>query len=376
MQAIVSLNAIIMGLGIVSMIAIADASEPGFNYYYAGLMLVIMGICSLFRLRFFYALFSSSVIILGYEVTAIFIQRIYTGLNISNDYLILINNNFFYISANIIGLMAAYYLEYLMRVKFLQQQEIIEKHQDLINLMGDMKMELGLAKHIQSNLLPAECPYLKNIKIYSIYKPMEDLGGDFYDFIRFVEHNLLGIFVSDVSGHGIPAALITSMMKTLNITAGHCRFSTSEFLQYINFHLTGQIGDNFLTSVYMVYDSETRIMKYSRAGHPFPLLIRDGEITLLKSKGGIIGIKHEISFEELSIELVPGDRILIYTDGLTEEINIQKTPFESIFFEEVLPSVINKSIEEISTYIYQRLIDFKGDEKLSDDVCIVGIEIV
>jgi len=376
MQIIISFNAVSLGLGIISMIAVANENEPGFKFYYAGLMLVIMGIASLFRLRFFYALFSSSVIILGYELTAIFIQKI-SGINsIDNNFNIFISNNFFFISANIIGLMAAYYLEYFMRVEFLQQEEIIDKHRELNTIMESTRMGLALAKHIQSNLFPASCPYLSNIKIHSLCKPMEDLAGDFYDFIRFVESNFIGIFISDVSGHGIPAALIASMLKTLNITAGNNKFFPSEFLKYINSNLAGLLGDNFLTAIYMLYNSESREMKFSRVGHPYPLLIRNGTITELKSRGVAIGLQHEIYIEECSIIIEPGDKLLLYTDGLTEEINSYNTPFEDTFFNKVLPSIINLSIEEIVELSYQKLVEYKGDEKLSDDVCIVGIEIL
>ncbi len=375
MQGIVSFNSIIMGLGIISMIAVANESEPGFRYYYAGLLLVIMGICSLFRLRFFYSLFSSVVIILGYEFTAIFIQKISSIDSPNNQFLIFVSNNFFFISANVIGLMASYYLEYLMRVEFLQQEEIVDKHQNLNTLMNSMKVELRLAKHIQSQLFPGVCPYMKNVKIHSIYKPMEELGGDFYDYIRFVENNLIGIFISDVSGHGIPAALITSMLKTLNSMAGNNKFSPSAFLKYINLHIIGQIGDNFLTAAYILYDSETRIMKISRAGHPYPLLLRNREIIHLKSKGGIIGINQNIDFEERTIILEPEDKIILYTDGLIEEINPRRIQFEDYYFNEVLPSIMHKPIDEITMLSYQKLIEYKGDDRLSDDVCIVGLEI-
>lgn len=369
-QIIISFNAVIMGLGIVAMITIAFKSEPGFRFYYAGLMLVIMGICSIFRLRFYYALLSSFAIILGYEVSAIFIQDI----DIINNFNF-ISSNFFFLSSNIIGLLAAYYLELSMRVEFIQQEEISERHKEINILMENMNLELDLARHIQTNLLPGICPYLSNIRIHAIYRPMEHLGGDFYDFIRFVETNLIGIFISDVSGHGIPAALITSMLKTLNSTAGTYKFSTSEFLKYINYHITGKIGDNFLTAIYMLYDSESRTLKYSRAGHPYPLLIRNGQIAELGSAGGIIGLNSELTVEEREIKLDPGDKILLYTDGLTEELSPGNIMFENTFFNEILPSVTGNNVEEIITIIYQNLVYFKGDDKLSDDVCIVGIEI-
>jgi serine phosphatase RsbU (regulator of sigma subunit) len=376
MQLMVSFNAVVMGLSIVAMIAIADANEPGFKFYYAGLMLVIMGISSLFRLRFFYALISSSLIIMGYEMTAVFIQKISDISSFNSNYMIFISSNFFFISANIVGLLAAYYLEYYMRIEFVQQEEIVEKHQHLSILMKNMKTELELARHIQSNLLPSVCPYLNEMKIHSLYKPMEELGGDFYDYIRFVERNLVGIFISDVSGHGIPAALITSMLKTLNITAGSSKFDPSGFLKYINLHLIDQIGDNYLTAIYMLYNSETKEIKFSRAGHPYPLLIRNGRIEHLTSKGGVIGMYHGVNYEVVSLILEHGDKILLYTDGLTEEINSDKEMFEDTYFNEVLPSIADRSIDDIISCSYQKLIEYKGDDKLNDDVCLVGIEIL
>jgi hypothetical protein len=376
LQVIVSLNAILMGVGIIAMIAAADESEPGYKLYYAGLMLVIMSIPTIFRLRFFHALFSSTVIILGYEVTSIFIQKISAGNGMSYNNIVFISNNFFFISANIIGLIAAYYFEYFTRINFLQHKEIVDKHQHLNQIMKNINVELEMARNIQLELLPTSSPQHKDMKVHAVYKPMEELGGDFYDFIKFQEQNLTGFFISDVSGHGIPAALITGMLKTLIVTSGNSKFFPSQFLKYINSHIINQIGENFLTAVYMLYDSESRVMKLSRGGHPYPLLIRRGEVSDLISKGGMIGIIENSDFEDLSLILEPGDKILLYTDGLTEELNHSNEMFEETLFQVVLPRLVSMSVEDIVSALWERLVEFKGDDKISDDICIVGIEIV
>ncbi len=375
MQAALSVGAVIMGMGIVAMMAVADVNDPGYRFYYAGIMLVIMGISSLFRLRFYYALSSSLIMIAGYEMMAIFIQRITDGGLSATGCLVFINNNFFFIGANIIGLFAAYYFENASRIEFVQQLEIIDRHNDISKLLSNMKTELELARQIQSRLLPESCPYTPNARFVSLYKPMDELAGDFYDFMRFKENNLTGVFISDVSGHGMPAALITSMLKTLGSTSDNMKLSGSGFLSYINMHLTGQIGDNFLTAIYGVYDSDTMRFTFSRAGHPFPVLIREGRIDLLDCSGGIIGIDPYMKFEDVTVQLEPGDRILLYTDGLTEEINDRKEMFEDIYFEKVLPSIAKMSIEDIVNLTYRRLIEHRGDENFGDDICIVGIEI-
>jgi serine phosphatase RsbU (regulator of sigma subunit) len=165
------------------------------------------------------------------------------------------------------------------------------------------------------------------------------------------------------------------MLKTLIVTSGRSKFYPSQFLKYINSHIIKQIGENFLTAVYMVYDSESRVVKLSRGGHPYPLLIRRGVVSDLMSKGGMIGVLENSDFEEISVILETGDKILLYTDGLTEELNHHGEMFEDTFFKDVLPSIINLPVEDIVSVSWERLVEFKGDDRISDDVCIVGIEI-
>lgn len=375
MQAFFSLSAMTMGLGIVAMMAIADPSEPGYRYYYAGMMLVIMGICSLLRLRFFYALFATIAILAGYEYTALVTQgMISDGINSLNTR-IFINNNFFFVSCDIIAMMAAYYFEKSSRIEFMQQQEISARHNDIVRLLDKMKTDLELARQIQARLLPGSAPAYRGVRFSMLYKPMEELGGDFYDFIKFQERSIAGIFISDVSGHGLPAALITTMLKALNNTSGNLKFSPAAFLNYLNTHLVGQIGENFLTAIYAVYDTGTRVLKYSRAGHPYPLLIRNGAVTELRSGGGAIGIDSYMKYEEASIQLETGDKVLFYTDGLTEETDRSGRMFMDTYFEKVLPAVCGMRIDDVITISYRRLTEFSGSEKFEDDICILGLEV-
>lgn len=376
MQGIVTLSSIVMGLGIVAMMAIADSIELGYRYYYAGMMLVIMGICSLFRLRFYYALFTTLVILAAYEYNSIVIQGMISGgINTINTR-IFINNNFFFISSNIIGLIAAYYVEVFSRTEFIQQEDIADKHRDIVVLLERMKRDLELARQIQARLLPESSPSYPGVKFSMLYKPMEELGGDFYDFIKFQETNIVGIFISDVSGHGLPAALVTTMLKALNNTSGSIKFSTSGFLGYINMHLTGQIGDNFLTAIYAVYDTESRVLKFSRAGHPYPVLIRKGVISDLVSEGGAIGIDSYMKYEEISMQLESGDKILFYTDGLIEETNNSREMFMDIYFSKVLPALSLMRIDDVVNISYRHLIEFSGSEKFTDDICVLGFEVL
>ncbi len=143
-----------------------------------------------------------------------------------------------------------------------------------------MENELALARRIQEQLIPVQQPA---DFIYSLYKPMDQVGGDFYDFIRFRDSELIGIFLSDVSGHGVPAAFITSMVKTIIMQAGESKGNPAELLLNINTILYNQTDGNFVTVFYGIYNPADNSLLYSNAGHNPPMIITDGAINYLKS---------------------------------------------------------------------------------------------
>ena len=233
--------------------------------------------------------------------------------------------------------------------------------------------QIKLAKKIQNNLIPGSPPQIKGVKLASIYQPMIDVGGDFFDFIPFEQSNLMGIFISDVSGHGVPAALITSMIKALIESAGKVHFSPKEMLTYINEKLFGLTNDNFITAFYGVYNLETKTLKYARAAHNFPYLISNNEITHLESKGKFLGVFKEINVEEEEVKLSRKDKILFFTDGLIEAKN-NDSDFESVI-EDLIINYSRLPIGMFVENIFMELKDFTGKDVFNDDVCIVGMEI-
>ena len=234
--------------------------------------------------------------------------------------------------------------------------------------------ELKLAQIIQEGLIPSKPPEITGIRLASLYKPMEDVGGDFFDFIKVREPYLLGIFISDVSGHGVPAALITSMVKTLVETAGEKRVRPQELLGYMNDKLTGQTGGNFLTAFYGVYDTRSRILTYARGAHNTPFLMRGTEIITLESRGKMLGLLENLEFEEKEIELHPGDKLLFYTDGLTEAANAQ-----GLEFEEIMPKILQElktlPASEFLDQLYHALLNHREDFLFEDDVCVVVMDV-
>jgi serine phosphatase RsbU (regulator of sigma subunit) len=255
-----------------------------------------------------------------------------------------------------------------------QKKELENKNQIIETKNYQFLEELKLAKTIQQSLIPSVPPNIPGIRLASLYKPMEDVGGDLFDFIKIREPNLFGIFISDVSGHGVPAALITSMVKTLVETAGEKRVKPAELLEYMNKKLLDQTGGNFLTAFYAVYDISNSILTYARGAHNPPFVIRGNEIITLNACGKVLAIWEDVTFEQKQIKLFPGDKILFYTDGLTEAVNSQ-----NLEFEELLPNFMiknsNLSAQNFKDALYHALLNHREDYHFEDDVCIVVMEI-
>ncbi len=274
------------------------------------------------------------------------------------------------------------YLEYLTVTA------IKSKDGNIVNYLGlmsditylkefknNMQRQLDLARNIQKNLLPLNPPQLKDIEIVSLYKPMEEVGGDFFDFFQTKNPDMLGVFISDISGHGVPAAFITSMVKIILENSDSAKFFPNFLLKYLNQKMMGQINGHFLTAFYAVYYNPTKKLTYARAGHPYPILIRNNEILELESKGQVIGIWDELKTEEKEIFLEKGDKILFYTDGLVEAINHKNIEFGDIL-SNILKELSHNPIKLLVNKLYGELESHHQKKEFDDDVCIIGIEIL
>jgi hypothetical protein len=256
-----------------------------------------------------------------------------------------------------------------MRFKEFRSSRIIELQN------GKFNRDLQLARAIQGSLIPVKKPEIEGIELTSIYTPMTGIGGDFYDYIEFADKDSFGIFISDVSGHGVSAALIASMVKTLIMTSGDQKNSPGLLLKFINDKLIGHTNGNFVTAFYGIYNSKNKTLKYARGGHEYPMLINERGVTELKSDGKLLGVLSDLSFEESAITLNKGDKILFYTDGLTETFDADRVAYGVKLIPEIIIPVCRMGNEDFVQHIYQGLLKFCGKEIFNDDVCIVGMEI-
>ena len=265
-----------------------------------------------------------------------------------------------------------------LRISGMQAEKIIaEKTRDhYLN-------EISLAKKVQDQLIPSTPPA---DYIFSFYKPMEDVGGDFYDFIRFENSDKIGIFISDVSGHGLPAAFITSMLKTTILQSGKRKENPADLLFYINDVLLDQTAGNYITAFYGIYDPVDRKFIYAGAGHPQPYMITGRNISKLDTgRNTALAIFSTTQltaidklFTNTAIQLPEKSKLLLFTDGLSEA---RVSVHSNICFETVDMIIAMKENEkyqcrEFVDNLYRKLVEFRGSDSFEDDICIVCLDVM
>ncbi len=182
--------------------------------------------------------------------------------------------------------------------------------------------ELEMARQIQLSILPHSLPKLPGLDIAARFLPMTSVAGDFYDFIQ-IDGTHLGVLIADVSGHGLPSALIASMLQVaLTAQVGHAS-EPAKVLFGLNRALCGKFTYNFVTAAYVYVDLEKNLMRYAGAGHPPVLQWRNatGKTAKILENGLILGMFEEATYEALELTLEAGDRHILYTDGILEAAN-------------------------------------------------------
>jgi hypothetical protein len=190
--------------------------------------------------------------------------------------------------------------------------------------------ELEIARRIQSSTLPQSVPTLTGLQIAARYVPMGAVAGDFYDFLC-IDEKRVGILVADVTGHGVPAALIASMLKVAFSTQADHAHDPTRVLAGLNHSLCGKFEAHFVTAAYLFVDLEKSLLHYSAAAHP-PLLLASGtagQVQEIEENGLMLGVFPEAVYTSVEIRVGPGDRCLLYTDGILEAKNAAQEQFGS-----------------------------------------------
>jgi phosphoserine phosphatase RsbU/P len=182
-----------------------------------------------------------------------------------------------------------------------------------------LNRELEMAREIQLSILPQETPQLEGLEISARYLPMSSVAGDFYDFL-VVDEKHVGILIADVSGHGLPSALIASMLQTALAAQFSHAGDPGQVLSGLNQALYGKFRDSFVTAAYVFLDMETNTAQYAGGGHPPVLLFRahTRKATECLENGFLLGPFSDSTYSAITLNLEQGDKIILITDGILE----------------------------------------------------------
>jgi phosphoserine phosphatase RsbU/P len=189
-----------------------------------------------------------------------------------------------------------------------------------------LQKELDIARSIQTSILPAAWPPSRNFQVVTRYVPMTSIAGDFYDFLVAGEATA-GLLIADVSGHGIPAALIASMVKLAASSQKDHIDDPASLLADMNRALCGNTQNQFVTAAYAYLDACAGSLRYAAAAHPPMLLLRAGQVSAIEENGLMLAAFTFAAYTTAQRDFAPGDRLLLYTDGLIEAADAAGTEF-------------------------------------------------
>jgi sigma-B regulation protein RsbU (phosphoserine phosphatase) len=230
--------------------------------------------------------------------------------------------------------------------------------------LAGISQELETARRIQASLLPRQMPGVRGLTLAARYLPMAAVGGDLYDFLAADEERV-GILVADVSGHGVPAALIASMVKVALTAQAEHAADPAAVLAGMNRILHGNLERGFVTAAYIYLGAATAT--YASAGHPPLLVARGGRVEEVRQESLPLGRFRRAEYRNEELRLVPGDRFLLYTDGVTEALSPAGEPFGEERLRELL--AVSGDLDAILA----RLAAWTGRE-LDDDVTLVAAQ--
>ena len=271
------------------------------------------------------------------------------------------------------------------------EQRVAERTRELCEKNALMEEDLEMARELQMALLPQHFPTLPRgaaqaasaVKFCSLYRPTNSVSGDFFNVVR-VSDTAVGVFICDVMGHGVRAALVTAMMRALEEQPGESAGDPGALLTDMNRALRGilrQLGATlFATACYVVVDVASARITFATAGHPSPLLVRGAPrevepITAPHAAGPALGLFEDVQYLTHERPVAAGDLILFFTDGLFEVENANAEAFGERRLRESIRQRPGLQPAQLVDDVFAEIEHFAEGHVFSDDVCLVGMEI-
>jgi phosphoserine phosphatase RsbU/P len=235
---------------------------------------------------------------------------------------------------------------FLVALGYIGARQVMERDQQL----NAIQKELEVARRIQLSILPSDFPPSKHFRVAARYVPMTSVAGDFYDFV-VADDKQAGLLIADVSGHGVPAALIASMVKLAATSQRAQAADPAGFLSGMNSALLGNTQNQFVTAAYVYLDSVLQELRYSAAGHPPMLLLRQGSVREVAENGLMLAAFDFAKYSNAAYPLERGDRLLLYTDGIVEATDASGEFFGQDSLSDLLRQTSGLSPSEVADHI-------------------------
>jgi serine phosphatase RsbU (regulator of sigma subunit) len=261
-----------------------------------------------------------------------------------------------------------------LQQQYLALQQAQREHEQLLAL----RRELDIARNIQQSILPRvfpPFPQRTDIEVFAAMLPAREVGGDFYDFF-LIDNAHLGVVIGDVSGKGVPAALFMAVSRTVVKSIAVAGTPPAECLRRANALLClDNSAEMFVTIFCAVIDLRTGDMEYSNGGHNPPYLLRgDGSVEMLEPTGGtVLGVLQDLDYVSKRAQLRPGDAIFLYTDGVTEAMDINAALFSEQRLGSALRQCVQGTPEAIIRSVIASVEHYCGNVAQSDDITVLAV---
>jgi sigma-B regulation protein RsbU (phosphoserine phosphatase) len=250
------------------------------------------------------------------------------------------------------------------------QAQIVEKER--------LEREMEIAGEVQRGILPKSFPDVPGLSFGARYLPTREVGGDFYDAFT-LGGDQVGLIIADVSGKSVHAAILMAVTRALMLALAHVSRSPRQTLLDVHdLLLHASSADMFVTAFYGVLDARKRELCYARAGHDRPILYRGrtGEISLLEGHGRFLGMIGGLDLEERSVQLWPGDLLVLYSDGLTDAVNLTGERYCVQWLMDGVAACADQPAPRICEIIFDQVLTFQGEARQFDDMALVVVKVL